>query len=490
MKKKNTLSVKPLRRYNTPIYPSYLDKNPIEHPDTLPYPFTYKALQALAAAGILVGASCSPTKEGSNNLLATPQQEVVQDSLTNPFAFENLRIPYRPAMFGTGMPARLSREDARTVIYQVFVEEGLNPKKNYHYKNDSISVVLDGFDPKSNIGYIWVDGYNMGGGIVAARNGDIKRRSAYEGRKRTVLGWYPGDANLKEFEEHMELAVKYADNDSLKIELGQQFNEAKLIDNPDEKIAAYRAILVEHRIKSTIQRKIGITMKAAEERTRLARDYFQKHLNENSTQADKARAYTNWMFRNSVEQYLQGEDVDETTKQQMRDMMDNILDLENEEEKIHKYDVMISFLSIYRAASMYKIYDTTKVMQVFKADDMNGVIENMQQLEIEIADQKLTLQEAQYLKNIHRTEQDYIAQIGARDRRFHYSQPSIFMNFTKEEEEKLQKIKSTGTAWEYQKARREFANNDEKRDPKAEALKALETQVRQYIQWAKQQGAY
>jgi len=208
MKKKNALTVKPLRRYNTPVYPSYLDKNPIEHPDTLPYPFTYKALQALAAAGILVGASCTPTKNITDNSPDIQPELVAQDSsvfktsgestvqeqnsLFNPFTFKRLSVPFMTAMFGTGMPERLKSNEARTVINRVFEEEGINLEKNYYYKKDSIKVILDGFDADLNIGYVWVDWDKIGDGMIMRSFNPVK----YEEIMKQCFLNYSTDANF------------------------------------------------------------------------------------------------------------------------------------------------------------------------------------------------------------------------------------------------------------------------------------------------------
>ena len=98
------LKVQPIRKYKTPKYPSHLDKNPIDHPETLPYPFKEKMLHGLFIMG----------------LVATPYGFAVENNpnVENPFPFQKTGLPHMSAMFGTGLPEHLSSKEARSTIFK------------------------------------------------------------------------------------------------------------------------------------------------------------------------------------------------------------------------------------------------------------------------------------------------------------------------------------------------------------------------------------
>lgn len=455
MKKKNTLKVKPLRRYNTPVYPSYLDKNPIEHPDTLPYPFTYKALQVLAGAGILVGASCAPTKQVADNAPVIQPELAVQDSLVNPFTFENLRVPYRPASFGTGMASRLKGDEARAVINKVFQEEGIDLEKNYFYKKDSISVVLNGFNADLNIGYVWIDRDKMGDGMVIS-----SRPIYYEAILKNCFLNYDVD-KLRSLERNIERTIKRKEGDYAD-RFGERFEIAKNIETDEQKLLAFKEIYLDCLIYNHNKHTPQISE--------------FKNIADNSFQ-EKEKAYLESLLKSKIKNSLN----QHPQKTILTKIFNSIIDIEDEKIRKEQYD---NFTTFMRESFQEKYRTITS--KILSMKNKRRMAEKIQVFGFKHLDKKLTLEEAKYLGNIHKEEKDFIASIGTRDGRFFYGRG--IPKFTPEEEEKLEKIKESGNKEEYKQAYFETIEVAEKRDPKDEALKALETQVRQYIQWAKQQG--
>ncbi|MCB0739148.1 MAG: hypothetical protein KDC92_16680, partial [Bacteroidetes bacterium] len=111
---KKALKVKPLLRYSKPQYPSFEDPNPLENPDSLPYPFSQRMLDWAMAAGILGMAACQNQSEINGKEL-----------LFNTFTFNRTGLPYQQVAFGTGQPDYLSDKISRQVALKVFREEGL-----------------------------------------------------------------------------------------------------------------------------------------------------------------------------------------------------------------------------------------------------------------------------------------------------------------------------------------------------------------------------
>lgn len=154
---KQKLQVQPLRRAYRPKYPSYSDPNPLLFPETRPYPFSQKMVDALAQAGFAGALVLSP-------LAATAQSE---SSATpeNPFSLERTHLPYVPISYGTGQPSRLRREDVVDFIHEVFVSEGLTPNKDTLFTADGVRIPASSYDESCKIGFVWLDYQSFGPGM-------------------------------------------------------------------------------------------------------------------------------------------------------------------------------------------------------------------------------------------------------------------------------------------------------------------------------------
>lgn len=161
-RKKSKLSVHPLRKVYQPKYPSYFDDNPLKYPNAYPYPFSKKMLQALSTTGftgvLLLSAlsGCDTPKNVSSST----------NSSSNPFPVAAANLPYRPIMFGTGLPTRLETEDAIDFINQAFQKEGLEMKYDTVIEVNGIRVPANAYNEQYQLGYVWIDYLNHGEGMA------------------------------------------------------------------------------------------------------------------------------------------------------------------------------------------------------------------------------------------------------------------------------------------------------------------------------------
>lgn len=149
MKPKQQLpAVKPPRRIYQPKYPSFADPNPLLHPETIPYPFTAR-FSHWASVGGLAGMLLLGGGEVS-------AQETT-DSLYNPFPLEKSGVPYRPVMYGTGLPQRMSTADAITTIRKAFASSGIKLDENVWLEEEDIGAHLNGYSKKDKIGFLLLE---------------------------------------------------------------------------------------------------------------------------------------------------------------------------------------------------------------------------------------------------------------------------------------------------------------------------------------------
>jgi len=432
------LSVKPLRRCNTPVYPSYRDKNPIEHPDTLPYPFTYKALNILATAGILVG---SALMSGCGVLVK------------NPFKFKDMNIPITTVLSGSRSSSRLNSEEARDIINKVFQEEGIYLQENYDYKKGEVRALLDGFDPKSNIGYVWIDGNKMGSGMVVSH----QKTTAYDGiRALTVLN--------NKTDEIVPFLKEVIEDTGDTLKFNERLEVSQKITTEEEKRLAYKALYID----------ICIVNKK-EEKYKPDYTYIKSFLDSDIAFEEKEKIFI--LFRRlgrSVSAYAE--------KDVLSEIVSEIVTLQDEVERIQQFNNFSAFLAV-RNFEKYKKIENGSAQKVLAIKDKKRMAEEIQRLGFEYLDGKISLEEAKQLQGMYKG--DCIAPISVRDGRFYYK---LGYAFTKREGRKLEKIQKKHSKEEYHKARREIIKTAKKRDSKAATLKTLETEVRRYIRWAKLQS--
>jgi len=143
------LQVKPARKIYQPKYPSYADKNPLLYPETRPYPFQSRFINCMTKGGL-----ATILLLGGNELSA----QTPRDTLYNPFPIENAlaQVPYRSVSFGTGLPERLSSEEAIRAIRKAFDDSGIGLKDKVRLKEKNLDVRLDAYSEEEKIGFIFM----------------------------------------------------------------------------------------------------------------------------------------------------------------------------------------------------------------------------------------------------------------------------------------------------------------------------------------------
>jgi len=448
-----------------------------------PLYFKYKTIYALVAVGFLWGISFLQEQETSNNVSIIQQNVMVQDSLFNPFSVEHLGVP-----FGSDNPyrrdifSRLTSDEVWTVINKIFEEEGINLEKNYDYKKDSIAVVLNGYAPDLNIGYLWVDWDKMGAGMI------MHYPEVYY--EETVSQYFLnyGIEKVDNLEREVE---RWAKKEAFIEKFGKPFEAAQKIETDEERLLAFKKVYLDLVIYDDKQKDIDII-----------KDYY-KNVTLESSFEEKKKAFYKKILTLRMKYPFEFHNPQNIRTQ----ILDEIVDIDDEEIRKKQYDNFMAYRQEvkrltprYRKDQFFPKKDTQKVVNKPRVNydapplnirlikDKQKMAEAIQEFGSNLLDKKLTLKEAQYLENIQDTEKGFIAMIGMRDSRFSYRQGTA--KFTKEEEEKLEKIEATSTREEYGEAYSVFARNARKRNAKDETLKRLEIEVRQYIQWVKQQGGY
>jgi len=88
-------------------------------------------------------------------------KESLKKKLRNPFTITQGGLPHVFPSCGTCEPTYIKDKVAKGIIERVFKEEGFTLEKNYHFKKGKSSFIVDGYDLKRNIGYVFAGGHNL-----------------------------------------------------------------------------------------------------------------------------------------------------------------------------------------------------------------------------------------------------------------------------------------------------------------------------------------
>ena len=293
-----------------------------------------------------------------------------------------------------------------------------------------MSVLLDGFDPKRNIGYVWINWNKMGDGMTTSH----LKTTAYNGiRTLTVLSNKTDEIApfLKEVIEDTDDTLKF--NERLEV--------IQKITSEEEKRLAYKALYLDILIANN-----------REEKYKPDYTYIKSFMDSSIAFEEKEKIFILFRRLGRIVN-AQGE------KDMLSEILSEIVNLKDEAERIQQYNNFSTFFSVNSREKYAKI-ENGPTQKILALKDKKRMAEEIQRFGFEYLDGKISLEEAKQLQGMYKG--DCIAPISVRDGRFSYRYDFEVFPF---EEKK-------------------------KENPKDETLKALETQVRQYIQWAKQQGGY
>jgi hypothetical protein len=224
--------VRPLRRLRPPGYPGHLDPDPTRHPYPVPYPFSSRMLVAAGSLGLVAALQSAAAQDAGGG--APPAEEQVQTEDGNPLGVSDIGVPYQPGPYGTGAPlGQLPEQLAREAIERVFAEQGYELTPNLAYDRDGVACRITAFDQERQVGYIYASDATLDRDEYPAEPWAPGGRPTYSGwtRPRPTPG--PGQT-IEEFR------VRFLEG-----ERRERALEALQIEDPDQRLAALRAILAE-----------------------------------------------------------------------------------------------------------------------------------------------------------------------------------------------------------------------------------------------------
>ena len=466
--KKSLLKINPVKRYSVAKYPSYSDPNPIDHPETLPYPFKEKLMNALMATGLAGSLAFMSASNGTQEIDKTAMTQ--QDSLINPFPFVMTGLPYQPPSYGTGLPSRIQAEEARRVIEEAFEKEGVELQKNYPVNKDGVKVTTNGYNEDLKIGYIWMDWDNLkrGDGIVTYRGKRFSETQDGDERQHHVLDRF---SQRIAFPKNIINEFKNT-KQNWKKKYGKQLEEIYSEGQPLSKQDSiqfqqiYLTYLVKNSIKHTNQKELAA---------------FGNQVLEIINDQEKLKQTLRFFDMETVLHMLHyGNRLDKDVIAQI--LMDKVN--QSSQQEWNKLLVRLSNIISFYSQRNTPLEIKNKIEKSFdlpkkeRADTWDEILEVYDFKTISIKEVKGLEYYADNLK------QDFIAPISQYDNRHAYSIWGREMDA-----ETLKKIEETETREEKWKIRQEH-NQKSINKAHSQKLSELENQVRQYIRWAKSQQGF
>ncbi len=477
--KKSKLKVVPVQRYNRAKYPSFNDPNPIDHPDTLPYPFSEKVFKMLCSMGF-TGALLlsSPDEAEAINPEVISLEE--RDTIGNPFTEEMTGLPFRPASFGTGLPSRLRREDAIGVINRVFREEGISLDSMVNIEKDGVIVTADGYNEEMKLGYVYIDYMRLG------KDARINNRNTYQ-EKKFNDEYVPNrrDEDLEYYTDKKSYAYKRISKETKP----QSKNFIKFIDEiyPTLNPSYQKANLKKQYLIFSIRNELEKVEKVYPKFSANVFEYTEDTTNFNTTKLEK------YLFTLQVLRQING------SREKMRDsplVNELIKSIDQPDKKWEKQmnNIYILF-GLESVASNAKNDKLQKLIEEAFITSGEARQETFKRIESVVDFMRVDLSEVKNIAAAADQNKYFLAPISQRDPRLTYmqdyrSQPSP--ERIKQLQERLGKETDQAKKERLQQMIDEqtLLLNEEKVDPKEKPLKLLEEQVRNYIHWAKSQMGY
>ena len=443
------LKVQPIRKYKTPKYPSYLDKNPIEYPEVLPYPFKSKMLHGLLLTGLFTSISVvSP--EPTTNL---PK---------NTFPLERTGLPHTPASYGTGLSSKMDARIARETIFKIFAKEGIPLQKDYLYKKDDLEIQLDGYNEQKKIGFSWLTYQNI--------NVDNVNRYDPIGLSR----------NIEDFENKARYFRFPNPKESYEIHFKSKIEELK--SAPSISKQALRKLDYERVTYAIVHKKDANPFLKAK-----AKEAF------NLPKEQQADAFEYVFFRVALKHYTDYMNRRERFQDFSFYAKENAHAFKGKTLKQY-YEVAHLLTKYAQAWWMLRDYEEEINQYLIQFGQSQNIEQLHQQLNA-IASEKMSNIELNNLEKHANKNKTFIAPVSSFDDRFQYP----FYRETRDEEvykklwEAHNETEIKAASIKDKEERAAFIKEEEfKASMKypTQQMQELEKQVRQYIRWAKSQGMY
>lgn len=442
---KKQLEIKPVLRYSKAKYPRYSDPTPLDDPQALPYPFSQRMLEWAMTLGLLGATACQGEAQ----------------EIANTFTFDKTGLPFVPAMFGTGLPDRLTGKEMREVVLRICQEEDLSIKEKvpWTHSDTHFKMVfpITVFDVEKKIGFAILDRGNTDENSIIDETFNRRPEATLDA---TQLEWM-----WRQFAEgNPEFSL-----------LGWLNLEKQAFWSKDEK-AFYKLFN-----KATFS---GLSEKEQEERKWL----FYKILFKNQFKHEVARTFFN---KPDIEKALKEENW--VALQQALDL-NFFISLLNElvNQKEWKPKVMEQYIADQQAwlaenpgeqsnvtnilaelKNPFFIDPTVKTaLQTLFKDYTLGWKEILSNVREKYQDSRFSLEEIKALDYWAEEKELFVAPVSFEDDRFKYF-------YTEKELMKNEEISKDSTELQHAKMMTKEA-----------ALKRLEESLRMYIRWAKHQGQY
>ncbi len=476
--KKSKLKVVPVKRYNRAKYPSFHDPNPIDHPDTLPYPFSEKVFKMLCTMGF-TGALLLSSPDEAEAAATEDISLEKRDTMVNPFTEKMTGLPYMPASFGTGLPSRLRREESIAVINRVFREEGVELDSMVNFEKDGVTVTANGYNEEMKLGYVYI-GYNRYGEGTIRNNGRMNKKWEFNETYKPKMH-YPSPNKYKN-------KNKYSYKSLVKEDKPQNKSFVYFIDNVYPTLGSLQK-------KNRFERAY-LTFKIHNELDKIAPKYpvYVADIRKSMENPDRINfgKLEKIYFTLGILRQTGGTFPEYTESEMVRELIRTV---DQSDKKWGKQMNNIHVLiGLKRVADNEKNTALLKLIKASFAKSGKAQQDIFKEIESTLDFLKIDLWEIQRIDIAAEQNRYFLAPISQRDYRFTYK--NFSRTISKEDikiiEEQIDKITDPVKRENRRKwiERKKKKLTDNPLDPKTKSLKLLEEQVRNYIHWAKSQMGY
>jgi len=409
MIKKKKLTVSPKHKVYQAKYPSYMDKNPLLHPETRPYPFSKKFIDAMSIAGFTGAIMIAPLTGCQSSVKQIPSDHF------NPFPISTTNVPFTPASFGTGLPSRINSKDAIDFINNVFISEGLAIHKDTVIRQNGLAVTATAYNEQYGIGYIWMDNTNFGEGMIMTPFYERKKRLNQVEMEAHCLERI--DGKYKQYQNNPESFYKnyFGKKDSLK---NNFIADLSHLTNEEERENFFFETLKKTNLeRSLVSLKKGKTLEEIKQWKIRAADYF-----------DTPNASLAFLYRmRNIDIYLRMDNAG--IKEAIQREVQQINAIEDNKIWKERTEILLDLINVSQNFYMIKYQPEycPLVVDILNHYEWQARASQFHRLEQLINDIEISYQEATTLANAQNKDDLFIAPISQRDNRTVYrTEPAYF----------------------------------------------------------------
>ena len=312
-----------------------------------------------------------------------------------------------PVSFGTGLPSRVSGEEANAAIRKAFQDLDVELEDDYLIDRNGSLYHASGYNAELKIGYVWLGYNNLGEGMTKEQGG-FRKRKVYSPKKELEI--YVG-RRFAEYEKDPEKFIKkafgYRTSDGEKREITERYKSIEKLKGKAQK-AEFERIYLESEIEKQNQhfahfKFTPIYTNLYERISKSELSLFDKLLNLRIVSSISHKAKKSEILRPFIEEQVV--------------IITDLTNIKISLERINALEDLLAYQKSRYSRSIRNEAYILKILEIGSNYNWNKWSSHFEELDAIVNEAEVSLKEAQAIDVNNNKSRDFIAPISIRDNR-------------------------------------------------------------------------